>query len=163
MDPKSSLVHGPTQNPLWTITLGDLIDVQASGFADRQAVIFPWQSTRLSYGDLGTRSKLLAKSMLDMGLRHGDCVGIMAGNCCQYIEAFLGAARIGCPVVVLNNTYTPKELKSAVSQSCKPFLCMLDGVYWLTAQKRASWSLSRPTLASAVSCPIFDSFAAANP
>jgi acyl-CoA synthetase (AMP-forming)/AMP-acid ligase II len=62
---------------------------------------------------------ILAKAMLGMGLRNGDCIGIMAGNCYQYIEIFLGGGRIGCPVVVLNNTYTPGELKSAVQRSCK--------------------------------------------
>ena len=57
--------------------------------------------------------------MLGMGLRHGDSVGIMAGNCYQYIEVFLGGARIGCPVVVLNTTYTPAELERAVRTSCE--------------------------------------------
>jgi acyl-CoA synthetase (AMP-forming)/AMP-acid ligase II len=33
--------------------------------------------------------------MLEMGLRKGDCVGVMAGNCYQYIEVFLGGGRIG--------------------------------------------------------------------
>jgi acyl-CoA synthetase (AMP-forming)/AMP-acid ligase II len=78
----------------------------------------PWQNCRLSYRQLSERSKSLAKSMLEAGLQHGDCVGIMAGNCYQYIEVFLGAGRIGCPVVVLNNTYSPAELSNAASASC---------------------------------------------
>lgn len=114
-----ALVHGPQEPPLWCKTLGNFIDEQATRFEDRPAVIFPWQSVRLSYRQLAGRSKVLAKAMLEMGLRHGDCVGIMAGNCYQYIEAFLGGARIGCPVVVLNNTYTPEELRNAVERSCE--------------------------------------------
>lgn len=62
---------------------------------------------------------MVAKGLLRAGLKHGDCVGIMAGNCYQYIEVFLGAGRIGCPVVVLNNTYTPAELLVALDSSCK--------------------------------------------
>lgn len=46
-------------------------------------------------------------------------MGIIAGNCYQYIELFLGAARIGCPYVVFNNTYSPDELKNAVLASGK--------------------------------------------
>ncbi|KAJ5344788.1 hypothetical protein N7452_002792 [Penicillium brevicompactum] len=117
MDPNLALVHGPQEPQLCLKTMKALIDDQASRYGDFPAVVFPWQAVRLSYRGLADRSKVLAKAMLEMGLGHGDCVGIMAGNCYQYIEVFLGAARIGCPVVVLNNTYTPAELANAVQRS----------------------------------------------
>ncbi|CAG8076691.1 unnamed protein product [Penicillium olsonii] len=120
MDTNLALVHGAKEPQLCLKTMRDLIDDQAAQYGDRPAVIFPWQSVRLSYRQLADRSKVLAKAMLEMGLQHGDCVGIMAGNCYQYIEVFLGGARIGCPVVVLNNTYTSAELLNAVkNSSCK--------------------------------------------
>ena len=119
MDTNLALVHGAKEPQLCLKTMRDLIDDQAAQYGDRPAVIFPWQSVRLSYRQLADRSKVLAKAMLEMGLQHGDCVGIMAGNCYQYIEVFLGGARIGCPVVVLNNTYTSAELLNAVKSSCK--------------------------------------------
>ncbi|KAF9889611.1 hypothetical protein FE257_007119 [Aspergillus nanangensis] len=120
MSNKLALIQGPQQPELWSKTLGALIDEQASSFGDRPAVLVPWQSVHLSYLQLQERSRTLARAMLAAGLRHGECVGIMAGNCFQYIEVFLGASRIGCPVVVLNNTYTPGELKNAVrTSSCK--------------------------------------------
>ncbi|CAG8882690.1 unnamed protein product [Penicillium salamii] len=120
MNPNLALVYGSKEPQLCLKTMKDLIDDQAAQYGDRPAVVFPWQSVRLSYRQLADRSKVLAKAMLEMGLRHGDCVGIMAGNCYEYIEVFLGGARIGCPVVVLNNTYTPIELSNAVQRSsCK--------------------------------------------
>lgn len=119
MDPNLALVHGPKDPALWFKTLGNFIDEQATQFEDRPAVVFPWQSVRLSYRQLADRSKVLANAMLEMGLHLGDCVGVMAGNCYQYIEVFLGGSRIGCPVVVLNNTYTPEELHNAVKRSCR--------------------------------------------
>lgn len=119
MDSKLALVYGSDEPQLYLKTMGTLIDDQAVEFEGRHAVVFPWQSVRLSYRQLADRSKILAKAMLEMGLSHGDCVGIMAGNCYQYIEVFLGGARIGCPVVVLNNTYSPAELENAVRRSCK--------------------------------------------
>lgn len=119
MDRELAIVQGSSEPPLWFETLGNFIDKQASQYEDRPAVIVPWQSARLSYRQLADRSKILAKSMLEMGLRKGDCIGIMAGNCYEYIEAFLGGGRIGCPVVVLNNTYIPEELINAVQKSCE--------------------------------------------
>ncbi|OGE51422.1 hypothetical protein PENARI_c013G02871 [Penicillium arizonense] len=119
-NPNISFVQGLKEPSLWLTTLGAFVDEQASHFEDRPAAIFPWQSVRLSYRQLADRSKILAKAMLEMGLRNGDTVGIMAGNCYEYIEVFLGGSRIGCPVVVLNNTYTPEELVNAVNRSsCK--------------------------------------------
>ncbi|KAE9575428.1 putative acyl-CoA synthetase [Colletotrichum fructicola] len=115
-----SLVFGPKDPPLLEKTLGSVIQDQAKAYGDRTAVVVPWQSTRLTYNDLADRSKITAKGLLELGLKHGDCVGIMAGNCYQYTELFLGAARIGCPFVVLHNTYSPDELSSAVLHSdCK--------------------------------------------
>ncbi|KAH8809329.1 4-coumarate-CoA ligase [Xylogone sp. PMI_703] len=112
-----SLVYGPKTPPLWEKTMGTLIREQAKKYGNHTAVSVPWQSTRLTYQDLADRSKVVAKAILSMGLRRGQCLGIMAGNCYQYIEVFLGSARIGCPVVVLNNTYSPEELEQAVSRS----------------------------------------------
>ncbi len=114
-----ALVQGRADAPLWIRKLGDLIDQQAEQYVSKTAAVFPWQRHTLSYRQLAERSQVLARAMLQMGLHHGDCVGILAGNCYQYLEVFLGGARIGCPVVVLNTTYTPTELKNALTQSCE--------------------------------------------
>lgn len=119
-----SLVSGPRNVKLTSKSLGQLIEENASQYRGKAAVSVPWQGIELTYTQLANNSKAMAKSMLEMGLKKGDCVGIMAGNCYQYIEVFLGGARIGCPVVVLNNTYSPGELQSAVFRSGKRFLCL---------------------------------------
>lgn len=116
----ASVVSGPRDVPLLSFTLGELLEKQARLYGSREAIGFPQQKVRLTYQQLADRSKTVASSLLAAGLRHGDKVGIMAGNCYQYIEMFLAGGRIGCPVVVLNNTYSPQELLNAVSASdCK--------------------------------------------
>lgn len=117
IDPQLAYIQGPTAPPVWELTLGQVIDIQAKQYGSKTAAIFPWQRHALSYADFALRSKIVSKGLVDAGLKHGDCVGIMAGNCYQYLELFLGAARIGCPFVVLNNTYTPLELRNALIQS----------------------------------------------
>ncbi|KAL6229007.1 hypothetical protein BDW75DRAFT_246123 [Aspergillus navahoensis] len=116
----SSLVLGPDTPPLGQRTLGSVIDEQGFKHGHRTAVVVPWQSVRLTYAELAARIRLLDKAALEIGLKHGGPVGIMAGNRYEYLEVFLACARIGCPVVMLNNTCTPKELESAVTRSsCK--------------------------------------------
>ncbi|KAF4963731.1 hypothetical protein FSARC_8279 [Fusarium sarcochroum] len=115
-----SIVQGPTDVPLWEKTLGQLIIEQAKELGSRTALVVPWQNVRFTYDDLAHRSSLIAKALLDTGLKYGDSIGVFAGNCHQYIELFLGAARIGCPFVVLNTTSSPHELSSIVARSaCK--------------------------------------------
>nr|POE53256.1 putative acyl-coa synthetase yngi [Quercus suber] len=114
MSVEQSLIHGLTIEPLWAITLGALIDLQASKYGERTALVFPWQKIRRTYNSLAARTKIIAKALLEAGLQNGECVGIVAGNCCEYVEVFAGAARIGCKTVVLNSNYTPAELLNAV-------------------------------------------------
>ncbi|KAI5465062.1 hypothetical protein BGZ63DRAFT_471003 [Mariannaea sp. PMI_226] len=112
--PLLSLLHGPSQPELWSKSIGLLLDDQAAIYGDNPAVIVPWQDTRLSFKQLRDKSWIVADALIKFGLRHGDRVGIVAGNRYEYLEIFLGAARIGCSVVVLNNTYTPNELQNAL-------------------------------------------------
>ncbi|KAJ5126109.1 acetyl-CoA synthetase-like protein [Penicillium atrosanguineum] len=115
-----SIVHGSEEAALWPKRLGDLIEDQANSFGDRIAVITPWQETRLSFTDLAESSKVLANAMVRADLRLGDCVAVMAGNRYEYIQVFLAGGRIGCPVLPINNAYTPVEVLRALQRSsCK--------------------------------------------
>jgi acyl-CoA synthetase (AMP-forming)/AMP-acid ligase II len=112
-----SYSSGPTDKPIWTVTLGALAEIQAEIFGDRTALAFPWQNERRTYRELFLRGNTIAKALVESGMQYGDCVGIFAGNCVSYLEVFLGASFIGCPVVVLNSNYTPSELEFTVGYS----------------------------------------------
>jgi acyl-CoA synthetase (AMP-forming)/AMP-acid ligase II len=114
-----SIVHGPNEPALWPKRLGDLIEEQANRFGDRIAVVTPWQENRLSFNDLAKSSRILANAMVRAGLRLGDCVAVMAGNRYEYVQVFLAGGRMGCPVLPINNAYTPVEVVRAMQKSCK--------------------------------------------
>ncbi|KAI1872770.1 uncharacterized protein JN550_003644 [Neoarthrinium moseri] len=113
----AAIVVGPRTPVLWSKTLGTLIREQAAKHGDKDAIVVPWQSTRMSYRQVEDRSKLVATSLISMGLQHGDAIGVMAGNRVEYVEVFMGAGRIGCPAVVLNNTYSAEELRQALARA----------------------------------------------
>lgn len=106
---KLSIVHGPTDPPLVDLTLGELLNLQCLHYGTRECLVIPWTGARWTYNELNHQSSLLAAALLDMGIRVGDRVGIMAGNCEQYAAVFFAATRIGAILVILNNTYTPTE------------------------------------------------------
>ncbi|THC99580.1 hypothetical protein EYZ11_000949 [Aspergillus tanneri] len=112
-----SIVYGPTQPELLDITLGELLTLQSLKYGDHECLVFPWTGARWTYADLNDEADRVARGLLAMGIQKGDRIGIMAGNCEQYISVFFGAARVGAILVVLNNTYTPSELYYALEHT----------------------------------------------
>ncbi|KAH8691356.1 long-chain fatty-acid-CoA ligase [Talaromyces proteolyticus] len=123
-----SLASGPRDQALWHKTLGTLIDEQAQTYGDRLAVVFPQQNVQRTYNQLAERSHRIANALYQSGLQPGDGIGVLAGNCYQYIEIFLAGGYAGCSVVVLNNTYSPEELQRAISISKCKMLCIAPSI-----------------------------------
>ena len=112
-----SVVHGPSEPALVNLTLGELLDEQCNIRGDKECLVVPWTGARWTFADLQKHSKKLAKAMLALGLRAGDRVGILAGNCEEYVAVFFAAGYLGCILVVLNSTYTADEAKFALDHS----------------------------------------------
>lgn len=128
-----SLVHGPVDPPLLNFTIGELLDFQADKYGDREALVVSWTGTRWTYAELKEQSTHLARGLLAMGIKPGDRIAIMAGNCEEYVAVFFAAARVGAILVVLNNTYTATEATYALNHTGKLVLvlhirCRPDGV-----------------------------------
>lgn len=109
-----SIVHGTTETPLLDFTLGELLDFQCRRYSRRECLIVPWTGARWTYDHLRQESIRVAKALVARGIRPGDRIGIMAGNCEQYVAVFFAAMRIGCILVILNNTYTSSEAQYAL-------------------------------------------------
>jgi len=104
-----SLLQGPLDPPLVDLTLHDLLDLQSFHNGNRECIVIPWTGARWTYIHLNQQGTLLAAALLETGVRPGDRVGIMAGNCEQYAAVFFAVARLGGIFVILNNTYTDSE------------------------------------------------------
>ncbi|EAW07130.1 putative long-chain-fatty-acid-CoA ligase [Aspergillus clavatus NRRL 1] len=111
-----SIVQGETPG-LLDLTLGELLTLQSLRYGDHECLVFPWTGARWTYAALKDEADRVARGLLAMGIKKGDRVGIMAGNCEQYISVFFAAARVGAILVVLNNTYTPSELSYALGHT----------------------------------------------
>lgn len=112
-----SIVHGPSEPALINLTLGELLDEQCEIRGNKECLVVPWTGARWTFADLQEQSKKLAKAMLALGLRAGDRVGILAGNCEEYVAVFFAAGYLGCILVVLNSTYTADEAQFALNHS----------------------------------------------
>ncbi len=110
-----SLVHGESERPLMNITIGRLLQQQALQFGSKEILTVPWKNTHETYRSFSDRCRAIAAGLLSLGIRHGDRVAILAGNCAEYAELFFGTAIIGAILVVMNNFYTDSELKHALN------------------------------------------------
>ncbi|KAK0101857.1 hypothetical protein ONS95_001330 [Cadophora gregata] len=117
---KPSLLVGDSTSQLWDLTLTQLLQKQAGLNPSRPCVVFPEYNYRVSYAELYHKSIKVAKGLKKIGIRNGDRVGILAGNLPAYVELFFAASHVGGIFVVLNTTYTPRELLFALKHSgCK--------------------------------------------
>lgn len=112
-DPSLSLVAGETFPLLQHTTLGWLLDAQSSVNGSRDAIVFQG-NRRLTFTELRRRSRAVAAGLLSLGVGHGDRVAVYAGNCLEYVELFFATGIIGAVLVVINNFFTPAELKSGL-------------------------------------------------
>ena len=79
---------GPTDKPLYHGTLGDLLCEQVSLNGDSEALVSSWQGIRWTYRELDKISDELARKFWALGVRKGDRIAIMAGNCGEYVQVF---------------------------------------------------------------------------
>lgn len=110
-----SLIQGSSEPALRNIHLGQLLEAQAARYESKTAIVCSSTNERLTYRQLLERSERVANGLLALGVQHGQVIGILAGNCSEYVEIFFAAGRIGVTLAVFNNTYTSKELHNALS------------------------------------------------
>lgn len=115
--PNLSLVSGPLDPPLLQLTLSQLLAQQTQTYPDNEAIVIPWTGARWTYQDLWNESSLLARALLNSGVRPRDRIGIMSGNCEKYIALFFACMRVGAICVTLNNTYTATEMMYALQHT----------------------------------------------
>lgn len=89
-------------------SLGDLLVRAAQLHPERFAVIFP--DSRVTYAQLLEGTLQTARGLLALGVRRGDNIGLMSGNCIEFIQGFFATALIGCVAVPLNARHKATEL-----------------------------------------------------
>jgi acyl-CoA synthetase (AMP-forming)/AMP-acid ligase II len=89
-------------------TVASLFDAQGRVFPDRIAIDDGQRG--ITYAELEQRSRRLAGALVGRGVKRGDCIAILSENRREYLEVFLGAARIGAVVACQNWRLAAPEL-----------------------------------------------------
>ncbi|XP_066266165.1 medium-chain acyl-CoA ligase ACSF2, mitochondrial-like [Branchiostoma lanceolatum] len=85
----------PSEEPLLTLTFGDLLDQAAVSWPDRDAYVFSQTGSRVTFAGLKEQVDRLAGGLLAIGIGRGDHVGWVAGNRPEWMVIFLAVMKIG--------------------------------------------------------------------
>ena len=93
-------------------SLGDLMDMQAEKYGNKDAVVFP--EGRYSFQDIANRAQHIAKALLALGVGPGDRVGYFLQECIETIAIIIGAAKIGAITAPINSRFKTTELQQVI-------------------------------------------------
>jgi long-chain acyl-CoA synthetase len=110
----------------------DCLSLSTDKFFDKEAVVFG--EIRLTYGQLDRLSDLLARGLLDRGLRHQDRVIVFSDNSWEIVVALYGILKAGGVFVVLNGGMKGPKLDYIIKDS---------GAFFLIAQSNKSEVVKR--------------------
>jgi acyl-CoA synthetase (AMP-forming)/AMP-acid ligase II len=91
------------------IHTGELLARNARKFPDREALVF--EDKRFSYGELNEMVNRLSNSLIELGIRKGDKVGMMSFNSDSFVIAYFAIMKAGGIVVPLNFRLAPPEVE----------------------------------------------------
>ncbi len=101
-------------------TFVDPLDRAVQIAANQTAIVDEGRS--FTFAELKNRCERLVGGLLALGLDQGDRVAILADNCHQYIETYVGVPAGGLVVVPLNTRHAEPELRYALEDSATKVL-----------------------------------------
>src|SRR5262249_49326521 len=111
-------------NPFLDATVGELLDVVAARYPDREAIVAT--DERITYAAFRERAALFARGLWALGVAPGDKVAIWMPNRPTWFIAQQACARLGAVVVALNPRYKAHELSYILEQSDAVALILAD-------------------------------------
>ncbi len=72
---------------------------------------------RFTYQQINERVNRLANALRALGLKKGDRIAFMAGNCHQFVEAYFAVAKAGFVIVPVNARFSPEEAAHIINHS----------------------------------------------
>ncbi|MBI5601956.1 MAG: long-chain-fatty-acid--CoA ligase [Deltaproteobacteria bacterium] len=89
-------------------TLGDIPRKGSALYRDKVALVF--EGINLTFKELDDRVNRLANALMDLGLKKGGRVTVLAENTHKYMEIYFAAAKLGASVTPLNFRLSDKEI-----------------------------------------------------
>lgn len=108
-----------------TMNLGNVVRFWSYWNPDGVSVIVG--DISVTWAELHERTSRLANGLARLGLSKGDRVGILAGNCLEYLEVVIAGYKLGTILVPLNVRLTAPELRYIIGHAgCRAVVADAD-------------------------------------
>ncbi|MCK4326267.1 acyl--CoA ligase, partial [bacterium] len=97
------------------MNLGEMLTDSSQRYPESMAVIYG--KKKLSYGQLNEEANRLAHGLLQLGIKKGERVGILLGNCPEFIVSYFAVSKAGASIVPLNTMFKENELQFILRDS----------------------------------------------
>ena len=98
-------------------TIGDMLDLQADRFFDRDALVNVETGERFTYAGFRDEVERVARGLMALGIERGQHVGIWATNYSEWVLTQFATAKIGAVMVNVNPAYRTHEIAYVLEQS----------------------------------------------
>ena len=106
--------------------IGDLLRRRARTTPEVDAYVQAETGARYTFAELNARANQVANAFKGAGVKPGDRVAFLLMNGIEFVESYLGLAKLGAVVVPLNWRLTPSELEFILSDSGATWLIFDD-------------------------------------
>ena len=106
-------------------TIGGVVALNAQRTPDRVALIASSGDRRLSYVELDRRSTRLAHGLLGLRASSGERITVWLGDCFEYVELYVAAAKGGLVVAPSNKRLSPDEVMFQI-EHCESKILVTD-------------------------------------
>ncbi|MBI5458704.1 AMP-binding protein [Methanobacterium sp.] len=109
------------------LTIGDFLEEMVKKDPNQEFMVYPDRNLRFTYKEFDERVNLLAKGLLEIGIKKGDHLGIWAKNVPDWLTIMFATSKIGVVLVTVNTAYKSHELAYVLEQSDMKALAIIDG------------------------------------
>ena len=104
------------------MTIPDYVERHARLYPEKIAMIF--EDRQCTYLELQKRVFRLANGLIGLGLKEGDRVAVLAENCFEFLEIYLGVAKAGGVAAPLNYRLLPTDIGHLIDYVRPEFLIL---------------------------------------
>lgn len=97
------------------MSVSELLRNTARLFPDKTAIYF--NDFLITYRSLDQGVDNLARGLLNLGLKRQEMVGLLMGNCSDFVYSYFAIIRAGGVVVPVNPLYKDEEVKYLLNQA----------------------------------------------
>jgi long-chain acyl-CoA synthetase len=95
--------------------LGDIVRRQSRINAKKVGLVD--EDKQFTYKEINERVNRLANALINLGLKKGDKIAIMANNCHEFAEAYFALAKAGFIIVPVNARFNANEITYTLNHS----------------------------------------------